>query len=1192
MALTGGMVGVRRGNWAMALVVASIMVLSALQVAPSLLGHARAMDAGMIGPPAQGTDGSRSDSSRWKEYPNSDTWEWLDPLPANAKFNDVMWQPGSNVVVLVGLSGLIVEHQGTYWATIQSNTVFNLWHVEWQPSGDYALIVGNFGTVMKFQPGAAVHLKSGTSTRLQSAAWKSDGSYALICGWDGILLKYDGSKFTKIETGTHKRLYNITYSSQGGWLMSGEDGLLMTYDEPTGKVSTIATGIDDMLFSLDWSGKTALIVGANGTILKYKDGIVTVVPNSLVATDLYGIEWDEVNGYALIVGNGGVALTYSSAGTLLDISPTTNENLIALSFLNGANDAYVVGSGGIVYEYVNGAGWTLLSSVPFPGDWKDVAWAPNGSYALISGSGGKVLRYDLKHGLSALQSGVTVTLRAIGWAPNGSCALIVGDDGTVLKYNGTSFTILPAGISSDDLFSVDWRSDGKYALLTGSFGKILKFDGTNFYTILPEDQAQFYLFSVAFHPSDAYALIVGASGITYKCDEDPAVKYQPAGMKCLRVSTGVFTTFKDVEFRADGDYAMLVGMSGVVLKYKSDTFEQVDSEMGAYTFGTIAWKTGSIYPVIAGSDGVLVKYTGYGVVQLPCPSIAALNGISWNGSHALVVGERNQIMMYDSQPLSDPFASIFSPGEGQQFTVADDVDFSAFNSLAPDDASVQFFWLSNISGPLGTAPRFTSKLAVGHHRITLYVNATMGRSDSDHVDIYVKLNAIPPHPVISSPVNGRTYNTTDDILFDASKSTDPNGDALSLCWMSDIEGPIASGTGFVKHLTIVGIHMITLYAYDGIYNRSASVNITMKMPNRWPEVTIVTPKVTDVIHVGDQIRFEATATDKDGDALKYSWTSNVTGFLDSHKVFMGSLPIGKHRIEFHAEDPYKHNSTVVVNVTVVPKVIINRPPIVTVTWPDDGAEINGTVNVTGTASDPDGTIMALEYRIGNDVWRAANGTGDWSFLWSTTGYSNGPNSFGVRAYDGKNHTTVTMNVTIANKWKDVHVTIMYPANDLELSGNVKVWGNAKHDRAAKGHYVNLVEVRVDGGAWKVASQTDPWSWTFKTSDYKNGQHTLEARATDDEGTSSVLAKVTIRVKNAPPGVFGTSLSAGMFALIIVLVVLVIIVIAFLVLRKPSKPAPRAKGKARPVKTADEEAEEALEKEMAKGKGGGVVAEEE
>jgi len=1185
MVSKGGTVGVRRGNWAMAVVVAMIMVLSALQVAPSLVSKAKASDAGPVGPPAQSSDGSR-----WKEYPNSDTWEWLDPLPANAKFNDVMWQPGNNVVVMVGLSGLIMEHQGTYWATVQSNTVFNLWHVEWRPSGDYAIIVGNFGTVMKYQPGEAVHLKPGISTRLQGTAWKSDGSYALICGWDGTLLKYDGSKFTKIETGTHKRLYNITYSTQGGWLMSGEDGLLMTYDEPSGKVSTIATGIDDMLFSLDWNGKTAVIVGANGTILKYKDGIVTVVPNSLVATDLYGVEWDEVSSYALIVGGNGVALTYSSTGTLSDISPTTNENLIALSFLNGGTDAYVVGSGGVVYEYVNGAGWTLMSSIPFQGDWKDVAWAPNGSYALIVGSNGKVLRYDLKNGLAALQSGVTVTLRAVGWVPNSSYALIVGDDGTVLKYNGTNFTALPSGITSDDLFSVDWRSDGKYALITGSFGKILKFDGTNFYTILPENQGQFYLFSVAFHPSNAYALIVGASGITYKCDEDSAAIYQPAGMKCLRVSTGVFTTLKDVEFRADGDYAMLVGTNGIVLKYRSDTFDIVDSEMGAYAFGTIAWKTGSIYPVIAGSDGVLVKYTGYGVVQLPCPSIAALNGISWNGSHALLVGERNQIMMYDSQPLTDPFASIFSPGEGQEFTVADDVDFSAFDSLAPDDASVQFFWLSNISGPLGSAPRFTSKLAVGHHRITLYVNATLGRSDSDHVDVYVRLNALPPHPVISSPVNGMTYNTTDDILFDASKSTDPNGDALSFYWMSDIEGPIASGTGFIKHLTIVGIHMITLYAYDGVYNRSASVNITMKMPNRWPDVTIVTPKATDVIHGGDQLRFEATASDKDGDALKYSWTSNVTGFLDSHKVFMGTLPVGKHRIEFHAEDPYKHNSTAVVNVTVLQKVIVNKPPVVTITWPEDGDAISGTVNVTGTATDPDGTVMALEYKIGNDVWRAANGTGNWSFQWKTADYDNGANNFSVRAYDGKNHTAVTRNVTIANKWKDVHVTIMYPANDLELSGNVKVWGNAKQDRSSKGHYVNLVEVRVDGGVWKVASGTDPWSWTFKTTDLKNGQHTLEARATDDEGTSSVVAKVTIRVKNSPPGVFGTSLSVGMFALILVLILLVIVIVVYLIMRKPSKPAPKAK--ARKVSTADEEAEKALEKEMAKGEGGGGAAEEE
>jgi photosystem II stability/assembly factor-like uncharacterized protein len=816
-----------------------MMLLSGMPLGISYFGHVHAAEVSTSSPMYNSQGDDPQASSRFKEYPNSDTWQWINPIPANDKLNDVAYQPAHNVATVVGHAGLILDNQGTYWETIQSNTYFNLWHIEWRPTGDYALIVGNYGEALKYQPGAAAHVESGTSTRLQGVGWKSDGSYALVCGYDGLLMKFDGTKFTTIPTGTHKRLYNVSYSSQAGWLITGESGTLMIYDEPTGKVTAVATGLDDMLYNLNWKGNMALIVGGNGTIMKYQSGTVLKVTNSLTPYDLFGVEWDTVNNYALITGANGVVLMYTGAGLLSDISPSTSETLDGISFMNGATDALIVGTAGMVLSYVNGVGWSQKSSNPFPGDYKDAAWAPNGSYALIIGNQGKVLKYTNMHGLQTLPSPVTVTLRALSWAPNGSMAIIVGDKGTVLKYNGTNFTVLPSGIIDFDLYTIDWRSDGEYALIAGSYGKILKFDGTNFYTILPEDQAQFYMFGIAYHPSNSYALMVGASGIVYKCEEDIAAKYQPSGIKCLRMSTGVFTTLKDVEFRADGDYAIIVGMSGVVLKFKSDSFEEVDTELKSTTFSVVTWKTGSIYPVMSGGDGIFAKYSGYGVVQMPCPSTASINGISWNGTTALVVGERNQILKYDSSPLNQPFASIYSPGMGSQYTVADDISFSGFNSLAPDDASAQFFWLSNISGPLGTEPKFTSKLVAGHHRITLYVNASAGRSDSDHVEVYVKMNQLPPHPVISSPVDGKIYNTTDNIFFDASKSTDPNGDALSYFWSSDIEGFIAPGTGFNKQLSTVGIHMISLYANDGTFNRSATVNITLKNPNRAPEVTIV-----------------------------------------------------------------------------------------------------------------------------------------------------------------------------------------------------------------------------------------------------------------------------------------------------------------------------------------------------------------
>jgi len=574
-------------------------------------------DAPSEGPAVVGDDGA---SSRRKEFPNTDTWEWLNPVPAYGKFNDVQWQPESDIAVIVGHNGLILEREGSTWSIIQSNTIYNLWHIEFKPDGSYALITGNAGTVIKYIPGEAQHLDPGTNIRLQGSGWKDDGSYALICGWEGLLLKYEKNKFTRIETGVTERLYNVTFDTDNGWLISGENGLLLTYDEPTGNITQIPTGIDDLLFSNSWYNDMALIVGGNGTILKYEGGSVMKVSNSITSKDLYGVEWDHINGYALIGGKDGVALQYSS-GTLDDISPGTTQWLIGISFLNQGNDALVVGTKGIVYNYVHGGGWTQMSSKPFEGDFKDVQWDPDGNYALIVGSGGVVIKYNDSVGLTSLASYTTKTLRAISWAPNGSYALIVGDGGTVLKYNGTNFTALDTGFIDLNLLAVDWRSDGQYALIVGSYGKILKWDGTGFTTAIPEDQAKNFLFGIAFHPSNTYSIIAGASGMAYKCEEDGAPKYQPSGIKCLRIATGVFSTMRDVEFRDDGEYAILVGLSGIVLKYQNNEFEIVDHDVSTYSFADVEWKTDSLYPIIVGSQGIFMKYSGYGAVQMPCPAI-------------------------------------------------------------------------------------------------------------------------------------------------------------------------------------------------------------------------------------------------------------------------------------------------------------------------------------------------------------------------------------------------------------------------------------------------------------------------------------------------------------------------------------------------------------------------------------------
>ena len=87
-------------------------------------------------------------------------------------------------------------------------------------------------------------------------------------------------------------------------------------------------------------------------------------------------------------------------------------------------------------------------------------------------------------------------------------------------------------------------------------------------------------------------------------------------------------------------------------------------------------------------------------------------------------------------------------------------------------------------------------------------------SDTDTVEIEVTLSANrPPVVRISSPREGGIYSWGDPILFDASETSDPDGDALSFVWGSNVSGELGREAVFSLSLT-PGKHSITVQVED------------------------------------------------------------------------------------------------------------------------------------------------------------------------------------------------------------------------------------------------------------------------------------------------------------------------------------------------------------------------------------------
>ncbi|KAA0010513.1 MAG: hypothetical protein FE041_05200 [Thermoplasmata archaeon] len=190
----------------------------------------------------------------------------------------------------------------------------------------------------------------------------------------------------------------------------------------------------------------------------------------------------------------------------------------------------------------------------------------------------------------------------------------------------------------------------------------------------------------------------------------------------------------------------------------------------------------------------------------------------------------------------------------------------------------------------------------------------------------------------------------------------------------------------------------------------------------------------------------------------------------------------------------------------------NHPPTVTITYPSDGAAVNGIVTIQGKASDEDGneTIQKVEVKIDNGEWEVATGITSWSYEWNTTRVENGQHTIYARAYDGKDYSsTVSINVNVFNNHKPF-IEITEPANGSIVKGSIIIKGMAWDEDGNE--TLQKVEIRIDEGEWRNVTGTINWNYTLDTKKLENGKYTIYARSYDGKDYSNIVS-ISIEVKN-------------------------------------------------------------------------------
>jgi len=245
---------------------------------------------------------------------------------------------------------------------------------------------------------------------------------------------------------------------------------------------------------------------------------------------------------------------------------------------------------------------------------------------------------------------------------------------------------------------------------------------------------------------------------------------------------------------------------------------------------------------------------------------------------------------------------------------------------------------------------------------------TWNSADSGNDDIYALSFSgnSPPHPIISSPVDGQNYFTSDTISFDGTSSYDPNGNEEldSFTWRSDLSGTLSTQQSFTRILE-AGMHNITLTVSD-IHGAesTAKVRITVtSTPNQSPTANATVSKET--AKVNEELTFSGSdSSDPDGDTLSYRWDFDRDGTWDdlNETAVHAYNASGNYVVTLMVEDTSGANDTDTLTITINE----NEPPNADA-GEDQLVNVNTTVNFDATDSDdPDDETLYYAWDFDGD----------------------------------------------------------------------------------------------------------------------------------------------------------------------------------------------------------------------------------
>lgn len=443
----------------------------------------------------------------------------------------------------------------------------------------------------------------------------------------------------------------------------------------------------------------------------------------------------------------------------------------------------------------------------------------------------------------------------------------------------------------------------------------------------------------------------------------------------------------------------------------------------------------------------------------------------------------------------------------------------------PDGSIASYQW-QKISGPSfagsgNTTPNFSlNDLQEGTYVFRITVTDNLGATANDEVSVFVFAANQPP--VVMAPADQTITLPTSTVILNAVAS-DPDGTVDSYLW-TYVSGPAAPTFSGATTASLTASNLIqgtytfriTVTDNDGA-TAFDEVNVVVQsavnqspIANAGPNKSITLPT--------NSTNFTGSGVDPDGTIVSYAWVqiSGAAATLTNANTATLTVQVpsdGTYTFRLTVTDNDGATGSSTVTLTVNPAAI-NQPPVVSA-GPNQSITLpQNSLNLTGIASDPDGTIDTyLWIKFSGPTATLTNAN---TPTVSLADMVEGTYVFRLTVTDNgglSSSANVTVSVLpaavnqppVANAGTDKNITL--PVNNTTLFGS----GSDPDGTVAAYEWV-----QISGPAATLVNELTP---TLTVQDLIAGIYEFRLTVTDDQGaTASDVARVTVNALpvNQPP----------------------------------------------------------------------------